>query len=57
MRNEPEKFYNFLMPFSQYQKLRVLAKEMDLPMAELVRQGVGLVLESGGRVGLRKPCV
>lgn len=57
MKDEPGKFFNFLMPYSQYQELRVLARKTDLPMAELLRQGVRLVLESGERVGLKKPCV
>lgn len=56
MKDEPGKFFNFLMPYSQYQELRGLARKTDIPMAEIIRQGVRSVLESGGRVGLKKPC-
>lgn len=57
MRDEPGKFFNFLMPYSQYEAMKAFARKADMPMAEIVRQAVRSVLESGGRVGLKKPCV
>lgn len=56
MGNNGVQFFSFAMPIADYKRLKFQAMERELPMAELLRQGVRLVLESE-RVGLRKPCV
>jgi len=56
MANNGVQFFSFSLPIADYKRLKFRAMQADIPMAELLRQGVRLVLESGGRVGLKKPC-
>lgn len=57
MANNGVQFFSFSLPIADYKRLKFRAMQADIPMAELLRQGVRLVLESGERVGLKKPCV
>jgi len=41
----PSKFFNFVLPYETYQELKQLSIESEKPIAEIVRQGIGLVLK------------
>ena len=42
----PIKFFNFALPYEMYEKLRRLSIESEKPIAEIVRQGIDLVLKN-----------
>lgn len=42
---KPVKFFNFAMPFETYRELKRISIESEKPIAEIVRQGIGLVLK------------
>lgn len=41
----PIKFFNFALPFETYKELKQISIESEKPIAEIVRQGIGLVLK------------
>ena len=41
----PIKFFNFALPYETYQELKRISIESEKPIAEIVRQGIGLVLK------------
>lgn len=41
----PIKFFNFALPYETYQELKQISIESEKPIAEIVRQGIGLVLK------------
>lgn len=45
MVKEANKLFNLLLPFNQYQELRNLRRKTDIPIAEIIRQGISIVLE------------
>lgn len=47
---KPSKFFNFALPFETYQKLRLIAIEKEMPIAELVRQGIGYLLKNTTKI-------
>ena len=42
------RFYSFLIPIKQHEKLITLGRETGLPLAKLIRQGIDLVLKNKG---------
>lgn len=46
MVKEANKLFNLLLPFRQYQELRSLGVKTNRPIAEIIRQGIDLVLKS-----------
>lgn len=50
---EPTKFFNLLIPYDHYVALRNLRRKTDVPIAELVRRGIALILE-GAKGGVAK---
>lgn len=44
MKGMPNKFFNLLIPYEQYKKLKDLSRERDLPMADFIRSGIDYVL-------------
>jgi len=47
----PNKFFNLLLPYEQYRKLKILSREEDLPIAALIRSGIDHVLCLKGNHG------
>lgn len=43
---EPNKMFNLLLPFRQYQALRERGLKTDVPIAELIRRGVDFALQT-----------
>ncbi|MHC4269782.1 MAG: ribbon-helix-helix domain-containing protein [Planctomycetota bacterium] len=39
------RFFNLLLPFKTYEKLKLLSVETDKSVAEIVRQAIGLLLD------------
>ncbi|MCK6470039.1 MAG: ribbon-helix-helix domain-containing protein [Candidatus Brocadia sinica] len=46
MVREANKLFNLLLPFKQYQELRDLGTKTNRPIAEIVREGIDLVLKT-----------
>ncbi len=42
---QAHRFFNLLLPFKTYEKLKMLSVETDKPVAEIVRQAIGLLLD------------
>jgi hypothetical protein len=43
---KPNKFFNFILPFDTYRKLRMIAIEREISIAELIRQGIEFLLKN-----------
>lgn len=41
----PIKFFNFALPYEMYQELKQISIESEKPIAEIVRQGIDLILK------------
>lgn len=46
MVREPNKLFNLLLPFKQYEALRILGSQRNEPIAEIIRRGINLVLKN-----------
>lgn len=42
------RFFNLLIPFKTYEELKALSARTEKPVAEIVRQGIGLILKNHG---------
>lgn len=42
---QAHRFFNLLLPFKTYEKLKLLSVETDKPVAEIIRQGISLFLD------------
>jgi predicted DNA-binding protein len=42
---QAHRFFNLLLPFNTYEKLKRLSVETDKPVAEIVRQAISLFLD------------
>lgn len=40
------KFFNFAMPYEVYQELKTISIKRETPIAEIVREGINLVLKN-----------
>lgn len=45
----PSKNYNLILPYTTYRKLKDISARKEIPIAEIVRQGIDLVLEGKGK--------
>lgn len=42
----PSKTFNLILPFSMYRELKRVSVKREKPVAELIRQGIDLVLKN-----------
>jgi predicted DNA-binding protein len=42
---QAHRFFNLLIPFKTYEELKEISAKTERPIAEIVRQGIGLVLK------------
>lgn len=46
MTREPNKLFNLLLPFGQYEALRILGTQRNEPIAAIIRRGISHILKS-----------